>query len=84
MHLSPLFDIYDRTYFDAVIQTAPKKDEPGALVEMVKRHRFNRRTIIVLDRGYEGCNLSSYDNFRFSAIPLSSRAPRVLKSLWPL
>ena len=31
LHLSPLFDIYDRTYFDAVIQPAPRKDEPGAL-----------------------------------------------------
>ena len=60
LHLSPLFDIYDRTYFDAVIQPAPKKDEPGALVEMVKRNDFNRRTIIVLDRGYESYNVMAH------------------------
>jgi len=60
LHLSPLFDIYDRTYFDAVIQPAPKKDEPGTLVEMVKRNRFNRKTIIVLDRGYEGYNVMAH------------------------
>ena len=60
LHLSPLFDIYDHTYFDAVIQPAPKKDEPGALVEMVKRNRFNRKTIIVLDRGYEGYNVMAH------------------------
>ena len=60
LHLSPLFDIYDRTYFDAVIQPAPQKDEPGALVEMVKRNRLNRRTIIVLDRGYEGYNVMAH------------------------
>jgi len=60
LHLSPLFDIYDRTYFDAVIQPAPRKDEPGALVEMVKRNRFNRRTIIVLDRGYECYNVMAH------------------------
>ena len=60
LHLSPLFDIYDRTYFDAVIQPAPKKDEPGALVEMVKRNCFNHRTIIVLDRGYECYNVMAH------------------------
>lgn len=60
LHLSPLFDIYDRTYFDAVIQPAPHKDEPGALVEMVKRNDFNRRTIIVLDRGYESYNVMAH------------------------
>ncbi|MCI8740664.1 MAG: transposase, partial [Oscillibacter sp.] len=60
LHLSPLFDIYDRTYFDAVIQPAPHKDEPGALVEMLKRNDFNRRTIIVLDRGYESYNVMAH------------------------
>ncbi len=45
---------------DAVIQPTPRKDEPGALVEMVKRNRFNRRTIIVLDRGYEGYNVMAH------------------------
>ena len=57
LHLSPLFDIYDRTYFDAVIQPAPRKDEPGALVEMLKRNCFNHKTIIVLDCGYESYNV---------------------------
>ena len=60
LHLSPLFDIYDRTYFDAVIQPAPHKDEPGALVEMLKRNDFNRKTIIVLDRGYESYNVMAH------------------------
>lgn len=60
LHLSPLFDIYDRTYFDAVIQPAPRKDEPGALVEMVKRNCFNHKTIIVLDRGYESYNVMAH------------------------
>ena len=60
VHLSPLFDIYDRTYFDAVIQPAPRKDEPGALVEMLKRNAFSHKTIIVLDRGYEGYNVIAH------------------------
>ncbi len=60
LHLSPLFDIYDRTYFDAVIQPTPQKDEPGALVEMLKRNDFNRKTIIVLDRGYESYNVMAH------------------------
>ena len=41
-------------------ESAPRKDEPGALVEMVKRNCFNHRTIIVLDRGYECYNVMAH------------------------
>ena len=43
--LSPLVIVRSKVHFDAVIQPAPHKDEPGALVEMLKRNDFNRKTI---------------------------------------
>ena len=60
LHLNQLFDLYERTFFDAVIQPAPQKDEPGALVQMLQRNTFDRRTIIVLDRGYESYNVIAH------------------------
>lgn len=60
LHLNPLFDLYERAFFDAVIQPAPQKDEPGALVQMLQRNTFDRKTIIVLDRGYESYNVIAH------------------------
>ena len=60
LHLNPLFDLYERTFFDAVIQPTPQKDEPGALVQMLQRNTFDRKTIIVLDRGYESYNVIAH------------------------
>lgn len=54
LHLNPLFDICNRTYFDAIVQPESQKDEIGALVEMLRRNEFGRKTIILCDRGYEG------------------------------
>lgn len=53
LHLNPLYDICNRTYFDAVIQPEPQKDEIGALVEMLRRNEFKEKTLILADRGYE-------------------------------
>lgn len=36
LHLTPLYDILNRTFTDAVIQPEPQKDEIGALVSMLK------------------------------------------------
>lgn len=60
LHLNPLFDLYERAFFDAVIQPAPQKDEPGALVQMLQRNTFDCKTIIVLDRGYESYNVIAH------------------------
>lgn len=69
LHLNPLFDICNRTYYDAVIQPEPHKDEVGALVEMIERRSFMRKTIILADRGYESYNLLAHliekDNLDF-------------------
>lgn len=60
LHLSPLYNILDRTFTDAVIQPAPQKDEIGALVEMVQRNNFDHKTVLIMDRGYESYNLMTH------------------------
>ena len=60
LHLTPLYDILNRTFADAVIQPEPKKDEIGALVEMLGRNTFRQKTLIIADRGFESYNLIAH------------------------
>lgn len=60
MHLNPLFDVLNRTYYDAVLQPEPNKDEIGALVEMLRNNDFLTPTLIIADRGYESYNLLAH------------------------
>lgn len=60
MHLNPLYDVLNRTYFDAVLQPEPQKDEIGALVEMLRNNDFLTPTLIIADRGYESYNLLAH------------------------
>lgn len=57
LHVTPLYDILNRTFADVIIQPEPKKDEIGALVEMLKRNTFAQKTLIIADRGFESYNL---------------------------
>ena len=45
LHVTPLYDILSRTFADLIIQPEPKKDENGALVEMLKRNTFSQKTL---------------------------------------
>ena len=60
LHITPLYDILARTFADVVIQPEPKKDEIGALLEMLHRRNFDQRTLIVADRGFESYNLIAH------------------------
>lgn len=60
LHVNPLYGLCNKTYFDAVIQPEPHKDEIGALVEMLERNSFPVPTIIVADRGYEAYNVIAH------------------------
>lgn len=60
LHLTPLYDILNRTYADAVIQPEPRKDEIGALLTMLKRNAFSQKTLIIADRGFESYNLIAH------------------------
>ncbi len=69
LHLNTIYDICADTYFDALIQPEPQKDEIGALVEMLKSNTFETPTILIADRGYESYNLLAHllekDNLDF-------------------
>lgn len=56
IHLNALYDLLNKTYVDVFLQPRPKADEQGALVKMLKCHKFAKKTIIIADRGYEGYN----------------------------
>ena len=60
LHVTPLYNILSRTFADVVIQPEPKKDEIGALVEMLKRNTFAQKTLIIADRGFESYNLIAH------------------------
>lgn len=60
LHLTPLYDLLNRTFIDAVIQPEPKKDEIGALVTMLERNTFSQQTLIIADRGFESYNLIAH------------------------
>lgn len=60
LHVTPLYNILSRTFDDLVIQPEPKKDEIGALVDMLERNTFTQKTILLCDRGFEGYNLIAH------------------------
>lgn len=47
LHATPLYDILSRSFTDVVIQPEPEKDEIGALITMLQRNAFDRKTLIV-------------------------------------
>ncbi|WP_312159525.1 IS4 family transposase [Oscillibacter sp.] len=60
LHATPLYDILSRTFTDIVIQPESKKNEIGALITMLQRNAFDRKTLIVADRGFESYNLTAH------------------------
>ena len=57
MHLNAIYDLCNRLYVDAIIQTRRKINEGRALVDMVNRSPIKDKTIIVADRNYESYNV---------------------------
>lgn len=60
LHLNPFYDLRNKTFYDALIQPEPQKDEIGALIEMLKRNHFSEKTIMIADRGYESYNVMAH------------------------
>lgn len=61
-HLNAVYDVLNKTYFDAVIQPAPKEHEIRAAIEMLERNEYKDKTIIMADRGYECFGLYEHVN----------------------
>ena len=56
MHVTPLYDVLNKTYLDCVIQPQPQQDEIGALAYFLAWHDFEEKTLIVADRAYASYN----------------------------
>lgn len=62
LHINALYNICNRTYFDTIIQDKHKTNEINAAIQMVKRNNFDKKSILIADRGYESFNLVEYCN----------------------
>ena len=60
MHMNALYDLCNRTYVDALLQTPFEADERTALITMLERNEFSGKNIIITDRGYESFNLFAH------------------------
>ena len=60
LHVTPLYDILNRTFADVIIQPEPKKDEIGAAITMLQRNDFAQKTLIIGDRGFASYNLIAH------------------------
>jgi len=58
MHMTALFDLCNKLYTDACVQTFHGSNENAAFRDMVKRSRIDATAIVIADRFYE-----SYNNF---------------------
>lgn len=58
LHLNAMYDLCNKLYVDAFVQSGKKQNEHKALTEMVDRSDFTDKVIVIADRGYE-----SYNNF---------------------
>lgn len=62
LHVTPLYDVLNKTYKYCVIQPQPKQDEIGALTHLLNMcgDCFEEQTLIVADRGFESYNTFAY------------------------
>lgn len=56
LHINALYDICNKLYLDATIQTYRKMNEFQGLIEMITRSPLVGKVILVADRGYESYN----------------------------
>lgn len=62
LHLNAMFDLISRTYTDAVIQPARLENENKAFCDMVDRYEGTKKTVFIVDRGYECYNNIAHVN----------------------
>lgn len=72
-HLNAIYDLLNKVYVKANIQTRKTYDERGALFDMVKEMTFEENTLFIADRGYPSWNLFAH----FNEIPNADYLVRV-------
>jgi hypothetical protein len=60
LHLNAFYDLMNRIYVDALIQTAASKNEFRACVQMIDRSNIGEKVILTADRGYENYNIFAH------------------------
>ena len=60
LHVTPVYDVLNKTYIHCVIQPQPKQDEVGALKFILDWYGVKKKTLIVVDRGFESYNLLAH------------------------
>ena len=60
LHVTPLYDVLNKTYVHCHIQPQPKQDEIGALLFLLEWYDYKEKTLITADRGFESYNLFSH------------------------
>ena len=59
LHLNAFYDVLNRIYLDAIIQTVSEYGEERACTEMLKRSTLDK-AILIADRGYENYNIIAH------------------------
>ena len=59
LHLNAFYDVLNRIYLDAVLQTASEYQEYRACINMMERSSLNT-AILIADRGYENYNVMAH------------------------
>lgn len=59
LHLNALYDVLNRVYMDALVQTASEYHEHRACIQMMERSHLNN-VILLADRGYENYNIMAH------------------------
>ena len=60
LHVTPLYDVLNKIYLHSIIQPQPRQDEVGALKFMLEWYNFEKKTLIVADRGFESYNVFAH------------------------
>ena len=59
LHFNAFYDVLNRIYLDAIIQTVSEYGEERACTEMLKRSTLDK-AILIADRGYENYNIIAH------------------------
>lgn len=60
LHLNALYDVCNKLYVDVQIEPDHFYNEKSAFLEMLYGHSFLRKTIYIMDRGYESYNVMAH------------------------
>lgn len=60
LHLNAMYDLCNRLYVDACVQSGKKKNEFRALTDMVDHSKIAGNVVVIADRGYESYNVFAH------------------------